>query len=376
MAAAAFAQNPRPPRVIVGRLPTASVQSATVTVNTATQGAVVAVDVQGSDGVWVTCSYTVGASETTTTVATALELLIEAVTGVDSSPSTNVITVTPTVASAWFALRNPKNCSIKSTSTDTGYATALTNILAATKDFYFVTTDHNSQTIATAVAAWAQSNAREYITASNDTIEADGTGTFGSALKALGYTYSSGIFCYDTTEFPACRAAALGATRNPGSFTWHLKELIGVTPVVLTATQQANLDTEGWNYYVEVANGINGLTAKQGALAAWGGRYVDLTHGTDWLSARIKENVFSVLANAEKISYTDKDIVALKSAVLKTLREGEKNKLLVENVSTVTPTPVADANPTDKANRLYDGLSFYAEYAGAVHKVKITGTIA
>jgi hypothetical protein len=377
---AMFQQNPRPPRVLVGRLPTASTQSLTVTALTAVEGAVVSVEVQGDDGVWVECAYTVGAAETTTTVAAALELLIEAVPGASSTAAVAVVTVTPAVNTAPVALRNAVNCAIKDNSSDSGYAAALTAIMAQTKDFYFVTTDHNSETIADAVAAWAQSNKRMYITQSNDTIEASGSGVFGSGQKAASYTYSAGIFAYDMTEYPACAMAALGAVRDPGSFTWHLKALEGVTTIELTSTQQNNLETAGWNYYVEVANGINGIMAnngsKKGGGISFGGRFLDLTHGTDWLSARMSEGLFGTIANADKIDYEDPGALVLATKLKSIMKQGEANRLLRKGSSSVTYTPVADTDEDDRANRYYPYLKASAIYSGAIHAARITVSLA
>lgn len=378
MAASAFAQNPRPERVVMGRLPTAAAQSITLTMLTADEGSIVSVEAMNSLGVWATLSYTVPAAQTTTQVATAFELLTEAVTGMDSSAGSAVVTVIPTANAAPIAFRNPQNIAIKDNTADaaTGYATVLGNVLAATSDFYFVCTDHNSETIADLVAAWAQSNSKLYVTQSNDTIEATGTGVFGTGQQSASYTYSAGVFAHDMTEYPACAAAALGAVRDPGSFTWNLKALLGISPAVLTASQQTNLDNAGWNYLIEVANDIVGLLAENGALAAFGGRYVDLTHGTDALTARLQEGLFGTLANAEKIDYDEGGFLVLAGKVKAVLRQFEASKLLVKDGSDVTYLPKTDQSDTDIGNRYYPGLRFTATYRGAIHKVRIVGTIA
>lgn len=382
MARAAFSQDPRPPKVLVGRLATPSAQSLTVTVLTAVEGSVISFELVSPDGTVTTISRTVPAASSTTAEATAIELLTEAVAGVDSAAASAVITLTPTVAGAFIAVRNPKNCAIKDNSSDTGYATALTNILAATKDFYFVATDHNSETIGDAVAAWAQSNKRLYMPQSNDTIEATGTGTFGSGQKSASYTYSGGIFVHDVREYGACAMAAVGAVRDPGSFTWHLKALAGITPANLTETEQTNLDNAGWNYLVEVANGVVGIMGKNGGGASFGGgpggagRFLDLTHGTDWLSARIKERLFGTIASADKIDYEDHGVEILKAGLIAVLRQGEDNRLLAKKSSLVTYTPVANVDSADREIRYYQGLKFSARYSGAIHRARILGTLA
>lgn len=374
MAQAAFAQDPRPPRVLIGRLASPSARSLTLTMLTATQGEVLSVEVVKPDGTTQTVSYTVLSSETTTTVATAFELLIEAVTGVNSTSSGAVVTATPSTAADFFEFRNPHNIAIKDNSADSSYVTTLGNILLQTKDFYFVCTDVNSETVADLVAAWAQSNKKLYITQTVDTTEATGTGVFGSGQKAASYSYSAGLYCYDPAEYACCAMAALGAVRDPGSFTWSLKALAGITPVALTATHESNLRTAGWNFYVEVANDISGIQGVDGGGAAFGGRFLDLTHGTDWLVARIQERLFGVMANADKIDYTDAGALLLLGPLKAQLRQAEDNRLLAPGW-TARATLVADADPTDKAARFYDGLRFDAVYAGAIHKVRVIGNV-
>lgn len=377
MVAAAFSQNPRPPKVLLGRLPTASTQTFALTVTSNTEGAVVSLEVLDTAGVWQPITYTVPAAQTLTQVATAVELLVEAITGVTSSSAVDVITVTPTVNTAPIGLRNPQNCTIKDNSTDSGYATALGNIFALTKDFYFVTTDHNSEVIGDAVAAWAQTNKRLYVTQTNDSIEASGTGVFGSGQKALSYTYSAGLFVHDVTEYGACAMAAIGSVRDPGSFTWSLKPLLGITPAVLTSTQETNLKTAGWNFYVEVANDINGIWGDKGGGAAFGGRFLDLTHGTDALTARLQEGILGVLANADKIDYTEAGIQPLVSKTKAVLRQFEGSRLLVTGSSSVTYTdPLDETLEDDREDRYYPALKFASVYAGAVHRARIIGTIA
>jgi len=379
MAAAAFAQNPRPEKVIVGRLPTAAAQSITLTMLTAVEGEIVSVEAMNSLGVWATLSYTVGASATTTTVATAFELLTEAVTGMSSSASVAVVTVTPDSNSAPIAFRNPRNLAIKDNTANaaTSYVTVAGNVLAAGASFYFVCTDHNSETIADLMAAWAESNKKLYCTQTNDTIEASGTGVFGSGQKAAGYQYSAGVFVHDLQEYGACAMAAIGAVRDPGSFTWHLKELAGITPAVLTSTEQTNLDTAGWNYYVEVANGINGILAVDGGGSAFDGTFMDLTHGTDALTARLQEGLLGTMANADKIDYDEAGVLLLRSKALAILRQFEDSRLLDKGSSSVTYLDPKDASlDTDRGNRYYPSLKFSSTYRGAIHKVRLIGTIS
>src|SRR6185369_12163092 len=93
MIAEAFSQNPRLKKVKLGRITTAVAQVFAITMTTAVAGKHVKMTIEDSDGNSTDIDYTVTGSEVggTTGVATAVELLVEAVTGITSSSSSAVI---------------------------------------------------------------------------------------------------------------------------------------------------------------------------------------------------------------------------------------------------------------------------------------------
>ena len=108
MVNAAFSQDPRPEQVMVGRLPTAHTHTQTIKITSAVEGAHVKFDILApGSNTWTTIDYTILAAATTTTVATAVELLVEAVTGVSSTSATDTITVTPDTNGNVIYIRGP-----------------------------------------------------------------------------------------------------------------------------------------------------------------------------------------------------------------------------------------------------------------------------
>jgi hypothetical protein len=377
MAHAVFAQNPRPELVLVARGPAATCRR-TIKVTSSTQGAVVSVDIRAPDGAWQTLSYTIGAAETTTTVAVALELLVEAVTGITSTSATDTVTVNTDSAGKVFDLRNPVNCEIKETTADPGYASALNALKVATEDFYFLCTEVNSSAVVTATAAWAESNKRVYFWQTSDTIEKGGSSVLGPAQKALGYEYSLSFFVKDTSEYATCAAAGFAGARDPGSYTLALKTLKGVSPVSLTSTEQTNLVTGGYNWYATIATNLNGVTGpNNGGLTTGGNLYLDITHGRDWWVARTQERIVGVLASLDKLSYEDLDILALVAELKAQNEVAIRNKLFSrdpDKAPTALALPVTDQSDSDRNARYFPGLRATAYYAGAVQKTKVVAT--
>lgn len=372
MAEAAFAQNPRPEVVKIGRLPLPPAYTQTITITSAVEGETVSFEYQHpTSRTWTELSYTILPAETTTTVATAVELLIEAIAGVSSSSSAEVITVTPATPGGKIYFRNLQNCTLKDTTTDANYDDELTAVETIDNDFYFIAIDSSSEANNDLVAAWTETRTKMFVFHNSDYAEKAGTGTQFSDLETLGYDRTVGVFADSAAEYAQCAAIGRAAPKNPGSITWKFGAGDGVTAVTLTTTQESNLIGNNANYYTEVA-GITYFT--EGVTAS--GEFVDIIHGIDWLTARIQERVFSVLVNSDKIPYTNAGVNTIKSAILAVLKQAVDRGFLVANTLTVTAPNVADVDPADKAARLLPDVKFGADLAGAIHKVSITGTLA
>ncbi len=160
--------------------------------------------------------------------------------------------------------------------------------------------------------------------------------------------------------------------KAPGSITWKFKQLVGVTPDVLTTTAVNNIEAKNGNTY-QTVGGVN--ITQQGIVAS--GEFIDIIRGIDWIQARIGENVFSVLVNADKIPYTDPGV----GVIIGTIRSfltgpAVDNNVLVENTISVFAPKVADVSTSDKQNRLLPDVIFGATLAGAIHKTVITGKLS
>ena len=114
------------------------------------------------------------------------------------------------------------------------------------------------------------------------------------------------------------------------------------------------------------------------------GEWIDIIRFRDWLAEEIKTNVFYLLINSDKVSYTDGGIAAIESVIRKALEDGQAAGGIAPdeydedgnlNLGYVLAMPLA-ANITSnqKASRILEGVSFTARLAGAIHVVNITGS--
>lgn len=379
MALAALSQTVRPEKLIVGRLPSAHTHTQTVTVTSAVEGEHVKITVVApTTGIATTIDYTIGSAESTSTVATALELLIEAVDGVSSSSSGAVITVTPASNGNVVYLYDQINCTIKDTTPDAGYddeLAALKLVTPTEASWYAVLLDTASETNGDLVAAWAEANGVVFIADTHDDAEIDGTGTYGSGLKAAAYDRTSLLYSQYAHEYGAARWVGGLLPKDAGSVNWALKTLNGLTKATLTPTQEANLRTNNVNFYVEIG-GVNQIDGPDGGGSMASGERIDIIHGTDWFSSELQIAGLVYLLNNDKVAFTDVTGVAQEGIVKKVLRQGADRGLFVETSIRATATKVADMSPTQKAQRSFGPCRFSATYAGAVNKFTFDGTLS
>jgi hypothetical protein len=360
-ARAAFSQNPAPASIVVGRLPAAPAFTHTLAITSSTEGNHVKVSVM---------SPTSGA--VMSSVAAAVEALIEAVAGVDSVAFSSTITVTPTTAGKPVVMYDLENCTLEETTADAGYDDELTALQLENDDWYFVTTDSASETNVDLVSAWTETQKKLYFVTTNSSAVLDGTSTMGSDLLALGRDRTVIIWAKNPSECAAMAWVGVGAPAEPGSITWAMKSLSGVTPKALTATQKAALEADSVNHY-QTVKGYN--ITRKGVVTS--GEFIDIIHGIDALEADIQESVFGLLANSAKVPFTAGGLDLVANAILGALKrfEGEQ-ALLVPNTSVVLMPELSAVSTADKAARRLTGVRFSATLGGAIHYVSITGTLS
>lgn len=257
-------------------------------------------------------------------------------------------------------------------------ATDLTNINNANSNWYaLIATTRDAPTVK-AIAAWVETRIKLFGTASSDLAIINvpaGTDTTSIAafLNQGGYVRTFVMYHQDANDdYP--EAAWFGAVLplDPGSETWAFKTLNSISASNITTTQQNNALNKKANIYTFVA-GVN--ITQNGTVAQ--GEYIDVVRGIDWLQARIQESVFSVLVQNPKVPYTDSGIAVIQAQVMQVLQQGVNNNFLTADPAPTCTVPRASSVPAiDKTNRILRNVRFQATLAGAIHAVRISGTIS
>lgn len=370
-AAALFSQNPRPPKVAVGRRLNAPTKTEEL-VPVAQNSREYAVTING-----VRIPITSDGNATVAEICTALTTAINGssvAAAVTATDGTTKVTLAADVAGTPYTLECSSNLKRTDITTDAGIASDLNDFLAATRDFYGVVTTSKGKAEIDAVSDWTEANRRLFVASSGDTEITDGADTddVASVAKAGGAARTAIYYHHLPHEF--LDAALLGKMlpERPGSASFNFKTLASITVSSLTDTQIQALETKNANYYVEMA-GVN-VTLGGGKVAA--NEYLDIVVGLDWLRARIQESLFALFAGSKKVTFDAAGLAAVESVINARLQDAVDAKLLVAGSTKVIMPALADISTDDKADRHLPNIEFTGTLAGAINSLTIRGSVS
>lgn len=249
----------------------------------------------------------------------------------------------------------------------------LNQMMVEHNDFYFLLLASRTAADIKDAAAWAGANEKLFI-AQNDT-----SATVDEVVDLAANLVSSraGVFAHKGEEDPCMDAAIVGriAPMQPGAVTWKFKALNGVPVAGYLNAEVSTLHGANVNTYVQEMGELQTSEGK-----ATDGSYLDIQRSKDWLKARIQENIFFLLHNAEKVPYDEGGIAQivnkLKSVLKLAVNRGVIAKDIDGNGMWSIDAPVrADIPKNTIANRILPDIKFEATIAGAVHNVKVNGVL-
>lgn len=376
---AIMSQQPSVKEVAIGRCPTAPTQSYDLTI-TAADNAVYQVLVRGEGVTATVVEHTAGVGDTAIDIAAALVADLNTVVGKNFTATDNAdgtITVTGDAAGDWFSLAVNKASliGVEQAHADPGLSAELTAINQENSNWYGVYTLFNSSAYVLATAAWVESNKKIYIAEVNETdaiLAAAGGGDTLDSIKTSAYARVSGWYYPEPAQMFGAGLLGRCLSIEPGGESWALKQLKGVDPVNLTDTQRSNLIDKNANSYEEVAGKNVSFYGTTGD-----GDFIDIQRGIDWLDDDMSKSVFEALIAVDKIPYTDAGISAIEGAIRGSLKRAVTRSILKNDPEPSVNVPlVADVPTADRQARLLPNIDFDGEFAGAVHKVKLRGTLS
>lgn len=383
-----FSQSPRPKKIKIGRR---QVDAVTLSIDSVSNSAAYALSILrlASDSSTTTYTYTYTSDESATAaeIAAGLVALINAATatnGLTATVSDNDLVLTNSTAGTAFALSLPSTMSIKTAAAAAEVAVDLTAILKEDSDWYGLGLTSRVSADILAAAAWAEANDRLFgnAVAEAGAITASSIADTPYLLKQKNYYRTYSFYHADAaTEYPEMACMARCFAIKPGGETWAMKKLAGVTTDSLTETQYTAAKAKNCNTFESFRDSVS--ITQIGKVAA--GEWIDVIRFRDWLQEEIAVNIFTLLANRDKVSFTDAGIASVEGQIVTALQLGQRRGGVApteydddgnEIPGYVVEVPLsADISSATKATRTLVDVSFSARLAGAIHLVEVSGSL-
>lgn len=383
MASRMFSQDPRPPRLAVGRLvhkPTLAIDFTPTAANSTLYQMVV-----NGNTVGITSDSSATVAEIVTALASAVTAL--AISGLTVTDGTTKLTLSSTAAGGFFSasVLNTALLKVANVTPDVSAGNLASDLAAiAAEDasgWYAMLHPLPSKAVLTILDTYAEANEKLLIAATQDsdvinlsdtTDNNSGTPlTIAGLLKSTTALRTALIYHPSNGAFADAALAGANLPRDPGSETWAFKSLIGVTASALTATQRTNAVAKFVTPYETVAS-VN--VTEVGKVS--GNEYIDVIRFRDWLRANMAADIFAAKTRMPKIPYTDAGIALIQGIVLARLKAGVAAGGLASSPAPRVTVPLAaDVSSADKASRTLNNVKFDATLAGAIQITNITGVI-
>jgi hypothetical protein len=360
-----FGQAIKPANVVIGRR---QIPGATVNVVTVAAATTYTLTVSGQ-----VITYVSQALDTAILIATGLKTAYD-VTPVTGVTVTDNLDGTLTIASTVdWSLKVSLNLSKSNAPAVESWSASVNAVQNENDTWYALAIESHNELDVLEVAGVIEAKKKIFGTSSGDTdIKTTGTTDVFSQLQALGYQRTFGMYsALADTQFPECAWIGFQLQEQPGSNTWAYKALTGVTVSKLSDTESTNIKAKAGNTYESVGGQSVTVGGKM-----FGGEFIDIMVFVDWLEARMTERLWFRMANSKKIPYTAAGATIIESEIRAQLNDGIRVGGLADSPSPVVRVPdVLSVAPNLRAQRIFEGIEFEARLAGAIHFVKIRGTV-
>jgi hypothetical protein len=391
-----FNQSPSLP-IKIGRRDTTQVQLTPISVD---EGDVFSFTITVNDGDDLDVTYTAGAAETATDVATAIVSQIQGnaavAAHVTATDNTGSLTIVEDSASDFFYISNASsNFTYTATSSETP-ADVLDAVELADPDYYGITFNETNDATVLLMAAQAEARNKLFLYCTADTAvltawnKTDSGVDVLADLNLVSRRQSVGIFHHEAQDtFPEVGVFAYFAGRGyqPGTITWNWKTISGVGPAqnptsgeVLTATEIGYVKSRNANTFEREAVGtIFGPGSVAKGTGSGTGEWIEHVTSKDFLTARITEAYKTKFYNLNKISYSSVGINSQKSTLATVLNryvetETTPNILDIDRPYELIFPQSTDVSFADKASQTLP-VSFKAYLSGTQTSIVVQGTL-
>jgi len=377
-ASAILSQNPKVPRLMVGRIDSgdASVAASGDAIRAA-QDDWYAFEVVGNRGVLFDLSADLIASNSVsgTINGTTFGPVVYA-TSHDATMAALKTAIETALGTGTVATVTGNNMAVVKPGTDLNTATLAVTLGASQPT---VTTTYPLDATKTkAWMAWTATQKKlQFVQDSDPATKAANTGVSGTACLAEfailnSYERCAVVYHETNTEYVAAAWMGKELPYAPGLRTWAFKNLTGITATYLTTSEEGYVRTDKRaNVYTTTATFAHtyvGTVAKAST-------YIDDVRNLDWVNSTIQTDLFNLLAAMGKVPFTDAGIQVVVGTLKASLQKAQD--ALVFDAGWEVAFPAASAvSAGDKAARRLTGITWSATLQGAVHQIIINGTVS
>jgi hypothetical protein len=359
-----FSQQLKPAQIVIGRR---LVPSSTVSIAQAAAGTY-ALTINSQSYTFIATG-----SSTNLQIAAGLKTAYD-VTPITGVTVTNNLDGTLTVASQiGYSLEVSSNMGQANSPSTESWVDSLNAVNLVNSAWYAVMIESHAEADVLAIAAQVEGMKKIFATSSSALdIKTTATTDLFSKLRDLGYQRTFGIWSATAdSQFPEAAWVGYQLQEQPGSNTWAYKTLSGVTVSSLSDTEAKNIQNKSASTYERVGVSNSTIGAKM-----FGGEWIDVIIFVDWLEARMKERLWSRLVNSKKIPYTAAGAAIIEAEIRAQLNDGIRaGGLAPVPAPTVVVPDVLSLSANTRAQRIFEGITFSARLAGAIHFIKVQGTV-
>jgi hypothetical protein len=323
---------------------------------------------------------------TLTAIAAAIQALASVTTAVSDGTDTITVTwadnavhtlsaaVTGGASQATATATRTQNAS----TTDT-IVEAITDAIDKDNDWYGLGIHSRLDADILAASAYIQgigsSNPKLFVAQSDDAgiIDATVTSDIASQVQALSRFRTVVVYHALDAEYHDLGWLGGQLPTDPGSISWAFKSIASVTPDDLTDSEKNAAFSKAANTYTTI-NGLN--ITEQGKTSDSPFEWIDVIRGVDWMTINIAADILDLLAQLDKLPYTNNGLDLVKSTVLNRLRIAQGQGILTDDSDPVVTVPsIASIPATDRANRVLNNVKFTGILAGAIVRINVRGTV-
>ncbi|MEH7214781.1 DUF3383 family protein [Priestia megaterium] len=236
-------------------------------------------------------------------------------------------------------------------------------------DWFFVVTAGLELTDEIAVADYVEGKSFKFYSVKTVDVESR------NAFKTKNYKRVIDFYHPTPGEHPDAALVGELGSQQVGENTWKFKTLTGITPIDINAAELESIHEDGAIAYV-TKTGV-GQTSEGFTVS---GEFIDLLHGQAWVKANMESSIQGILMNNKRVTMDSRGIALLDSAATTVLQQAFNQGIIAADVEgnpvyTVSMLSADEIPDDERAQRIYNGLSFSYQQSGGIHSANVKGQI-